>query len=121
QHNAQLLTAGLKKDSSLFYYAGETGAVKQVLDKLNVAYTDSGKNEKWSSVYSKGASPVVATRVVAKNGMPDVKGMGLKDALYLLEGLKLKVIVKGKGRVISQSIEAGKQPAKGSVVIIELS
>ena len=31
--------------------------------------------------------------------MPDVKGMGLKDALYLLENINIKVIMKGKGKV----------------------
>ncbi len=38
---------------------------------------------------------------------PNVVGMGLKDAVYLLENLGLKVIVTGKGRVMNQSIVAG--------------
>lgn len=123
--NAQpspLQTAALKKDSSLFYYAGETGAVKQVLNRLNMPFIDSAGSQRWSSIYgNKGEKPVVSTRAVTKNLMPDVKGMGLKDALYLLEGMKLKVIARGKGRVVSQSIDAGKQAEKGATVIIELS
>lgn len=114
--------AGLKKDSSLFYWAGETSAVKQVLNTLNVPFIDSAREQRWSSVYgNKGAKPVVSTRAVTRNLMPDVKGMGLKDALYLLESMKLKVIARGKGRVVSQSIEAGRSAEKGATVIIELS
>jgi cell division protein FtsI (penicillin-binding protein 3) len=114
--------AGLKKDSSLFYWAGETGAVKQVLNTLDVAFVDSARGQRWSSIYgNNGAKPVVSNRLVTQHVMPDVKGMGLKDALYLLESMKLKVIARGSGRVVSQSIEAGKQAEKGSTVIIELS
>ena len=121
QPNDALPAGGLKKDSTLFYYAGETASVKQVLNTLNVAFVDSVSGQRLSSVYSNGGRPVVASRVLARNMMPDVKGLGLKDALYLLEGLKLKVIARGKGRVVSQSIEAGKQPVRGATVIIELS
>jgi len=92
-----------------------------VLNTLNVAYVDSGRGQRLASVYGNGATPVLASRTVIKNVMPDVKGLGLKDALYLLEGMKLKVIARGRGRVISQSIGAGQQPAKGSTIIIELS
>jgi cell division protein FtsI (penicillin-binding protein 3) len=47
--------------------------------------------------------------------------MGLKDALYLLENIGLKVIVKGKGKVMSQSVVPGSPLAKGTAVVLELS
>ncbi len=121
QHNETLPGGGMKKDSSLFYYAGETSSVKQVLNTLNVAFVDSGSNQRLSSVYGNGARRVVAPRLLARNVMPDVKGLGLKDALYLLEGMKLRVIARGKGKVSSQSVEAGRPATKGTTVIIELS
>ena len=118
----QLFTVnGLKKDSSLFYYTGETGQLKQVLGKLGISYTDSAKNQDWSNVYNSNTIPVINTRRVVKNSMPNVKGMGLKDALYLLESMNLKVVAKGRGKVTNQSIEAGKLLIKGTTVIIELS
>jgi len=52
--------------------------------------------------------------------MPDVRGMGLKDALYLLENLGLKVMMKGRGKVQTQSIVAGTPLTKGTPVTIEL-
>ena len=52
--------------------------------------------------------------------MPDVKGMGIKDALYLLENQGIKVEVEGIGRVKSQSINAGQTVTKGSIVKLKL-
>ena len=64
---------------------------------------DSAANQAWSSMYSNDNKPVVNTRWIAKNTMPNVKGMGLKDALYLLESMNMKVMAKGRGKVTVQS------------------
>jgi len=56
----------------------------------------------------------------AKGIMPSVKGMGLKDALYILGNAGLKTRVKGSGQVIGQSILAGTKIGKGLLVQIEL-
>jgi cell division protein FtsI (penicillin-binding protein 3) len=53
--------------------------------------------------------------------VPNVQGMGLKDALYLLENYGLTVQVKGKGRVRQQSLTPGTVAAKGQTILIELS
>jgi cell division protein FtsI (penicillin-binding protein 3) len=39
--------------------------------------------------------------------VPDVSGMGLDDALFLLEKCGLTVKVSGYGKVVEQSIEPG--------------
>ena len=39
--------------------------------------------------------------------MPDVRGMGLKDALYLLENAGVKVYYEGSGVVKQQNIRPG--------------
>ena len=52
--------------------------------------------------------------------MPDVRGMGLRDALWELESRGLKVTFKGKGSVVSQSIEPGKEYTEGESVRLEL-
>jgi cell division protein FtsI (penicillin-binding protein 3) len=57
---------------------------------------------------------------ISKQTMPDVKGMGLKDALYLLESMDLKVAVRGRGRVKEQSITPGALLKKNESVSIEL-
>ncbi|MEG1700594.1 MAG: penicillin-binding transpeptidase domain-containing protein [Alistipes sp.] len=52
--------------------------------------------------------------------MPEVRGMGLKDALFLLENRGLKVRFSGQGAVTTQSIPAGERIAPGTGVIITL-
>ena len=52
--------------------------------------------------------------------MPDVVGMGLKDALFLLESQGLKVSFSGKGTVRSQSIAPGAHISRGGAVSITL-
>ena len=52
--------------------------------------------------------------------LPDVRGMTLKDALYLLENQGLRVDFNGKGRVTEQVPGAGAKVIKGSKVNIKL-
>ena len=50
----------------------------------------------------------------AANLMPDVIGMGARDAVYELERRGLKVAIHGRGKVKSQSIDAGKAILAGT-------
>ena len=52
--------------------------------------------------------------------IPNVIGMGLKDAICILENAGLIVKVKGKGLVVKQSLEAGQIISKGKEIIIDL-
>jgi cell division protein FtsI (penicillin-binding protein 3) len=53
--------------------------------------------------------------------MPDVIGMGARDAVYLLESKGLKVKVNGRGRVKAQSLSYGKPIVPGSTCILTLN
>ena len=53
--------------------------------------------------------------------VPNVTGMSLRDALYLLENNGLRVKVMGKGRVTQQSLKAGTKAPKGSLIYLSLS
>ena len=111
----------VKKDSAAYFYAGNTTNIKQVFGTLNMNYADSVQQNKWASVYAYNYQPVIRANNVKEKLMPNVKGMGLKDALYLLESMGLKVAVNGKGKVKNQSISAGTALAKGLTVMLELS
>ncbi len=52
--------------------------------------------------------------------VPDVRGMGLKDALFLLESRGLKVSFSGQGAVVNQSIAAGTLIRSGASITITL-
>ncbi len=55
------------------------------------------------------------------NIVPDVKGMGARDAIYMLEKTGLKVVVQGKGYVKEQSLNAGEPFLKGQTIVIKLA
>lgn len=58
-------------------------------------------------------------RILPQNQVPNVVGMGLRDAIYLLENGGLKVDVVGVGKVRRQSVQAG-SPAHGQYIRIYL-
>lgn len=55
-----------------------------------------------------------------KTAVPDVTGLGARDAVYELSTRGLKVHTKGRGTVVSQSIAAGTQLVKGETITIQL-
>jgi len=59
-------------------------------------------------------------RTTAKGMVPDVTGMGARDAVYELERRGIKVMVYGRGKVKSQSLPAGKPVVAGSVCELKL-
>jgi len=81
-----------------------------------------GETEDLDRVYtSLGMEGVsLQPREQAPGTMPDVTGMGLKDALYLLEQNGLEVTTRGKGFVIHQSIPAGNPIEGREKVFIDL-
>lgn len=58
--------------------------------------------------------------VLPENVVPDVRELGLRDALHLLENRGLEVRIKGYGKVVRQSIEPG-TPAEGQSIQLILS
>ena len=53
--------------------------------------------------------------------VPDVRGMTLRDAIYVLENLGLEVKVDGRGRVATQSMTPGGRLVKGSTIKLQMS
>ena len=76
----------------------------------------------WGIVRQEGKK-LAATRKSepSKNVVPDVTGMGARDAVFLMESLGIKVRLEGRGKVIEQSIAAGKDIAKGMICTLKLS
>jgi cell division protein FtsI (penicillin-binding protein 3) len=60
------------------------------------------------------------TYKIQKGLVPDVYGMGVKDAFYMLGTLGLDVRVKGRGKVVAQSLKPGTRLQEGSIIELEL-
>lgn len=118
---APMEVQSFKKDSAQFFYAGSTRDMQEVVRTLGVNYVDSAGRNEWARLYASNYQAVMNKESVPKQVMPDVKGMGLKDALYLLESADLKVAVRGRGKVKNQSIIPGSLLKKNETVSIELN
>lgn len=84
----------------------------------NVAASGDGP---WATATVNGKSASVRASAVSEKSIPDVTGMSLKDALFLLENVGVKVKVIGFGKVVKQSAAAGSAVDVTQPVMIELA
>lgn len=68
-----------------------------------------------------GKNAYIKSRDVYSGIVPDVKGLSVRDAVYLLESQGLKVWVKGRGVINGQSLAPGTKVEKGKEIILILS
>lgn len=105
--------------------AGNLHAASNVLTELGIAhegnFDDREGNIRWGKCLTNDKGLQMQETVATDNkSMPDLKGYGLRDALFRLEKMGLHVNVRGVGCVSKQSIEAGKPIAKGMAVELTL-
>ena len=81
----------------------------------------NNKKAEWVSANTTSGNFVRLVPQRFKKGMvPNLKGMGVKDAVYLLEKCGYKAQIKGKGTVSSQSVNPGTELKKGQTVSLTL-
>lgn len=90
--------------------AGSLEAAKKLYQEFDIS--NSVKND--STLIAYNDTEAVEGKV------PNLIGMGLKDALYILGNAGFKVSVNGKGKVVSQSLAAGQQITNNLSISIEL-
>lgn len=108
-------------DSSLMSYAGSKKDMARVMGKLKLGFRDSASNAAYVAVKGEARDLVVTAKSTPLNLMPELNGMGLKDAVYVCENMGLKLNIRGKGKVMAQSITAGLPVVKGQLVEVELN
>jgi cell division protein FtsI (penicillin-binding protein 3) len=59
--------------------------------------------------------------ILNDTAVPDLTGLGARDAIYLLESIGLRPQIQGKGKVSSQTPAPGSPLIKGEYVILTLS
>ena len=100
---------------------GDYAALKNVMSslkiktgrvaKVNSGYVIANRNEKEVTLKE---LPLIG------NLVPNVVGMGAKDAVYALENCGLRVSLSGKGNVVSQSVRNGSRVVSGQTVVLTL-
>lgn len=92
-----------------------------VMDELRIPYDKSEAKSDWVMTNKDNNRIKYQSRTVIEHLVPNVVDMGLKDALFLLENAGLKVVVKGRGKVTSQSIAPGTHVVPGSTIYLDMS
>jgi cell division protein FtsI (penicillin-binding protein 3) len=100
---------------------GNKQELKKVFRDLNIAVRDENVDNEWITTTKKEDHIELNNRKVIQNLVPNVISMGAKDAVYLLENAGLKVILRGRGSVKSQSIPPGTLIRKGQEIVLEMS
>ncbi|RYF99047.1 MAG: PASTA domain-containing protein, partial [Chitinophagaceae bacterium] len=99
--------------------AGQSKATQKVYKAFGFKPLFASKSEYYNTIDT-SAGTVFQENNERKGVMPNVAGMGLKDALYLLGNAGLKTRVTGSGKVIRQSVQAGTKVGKGLQIDIQL-
>lgn len=111
-------------DSTTYNYYGLKNDINKILSVLNMPYLDSAVAGYWRTIDmydNKIILNAINNPSAQSEVMPRVLGLGLKDAVYMLENYGLKVTAAGRGKVIYQSLQAGTTFTKGQTINIQLN
>ena len=101
---------------------GDIQAASYVLQALDInsnAVSDADTLV-WGKAHTDSDRAELTEMKISGKRLPNVRGMGAKDAVYLMETYGLKVRLAGVGKVVSQSIAAGSYVRKGQTIKLTL-
>ncbi|HOT88401.1 MAG TPA: penicillin-binding protein [Bacteroidales bacterium] len=107
--------------STPFVKAANQKDLYEIYKGLDMNMLSESPEAGWVNVVSTNNNIILKERKIIYGKMPNVIGMGIKDGVYLLENLGLKVKIIGKGKIVSQSITENAAIKKGNTVILKLS
>ncbi|MBK8228868.1 MAG: transpeptidase family protein [Flavobacteriales bacterium] len=103
--------------------SGRATDLRAAMAGLGVPFSQDGEGE-WLTTESGDSMVTARPRTIASDAsglVPNVLGMGLRDALFLLENRGYRVRVQGAGMVKRQSIAPGTRAMRGASILIELA
>lgn len=115
------MAAEFKAEPGIFpvIRAGYKQDLKFLCNELGVSNHTNSEGD-WVRTSIVGNSVAWKGNTLKLGQTPNVKGMTLRDALYVLERAGLTVVIKGKGRVIEQSLPVGRKVTQGDEILIQL-
>ncbi|MCD4731818.1 MAG: PASTA domain-containing protein [Bacteroidales bacterium] len=112
------------EDSNIDYPIYATGYQKeleQIYKTLDIPLDSLSTNAEWAIAMKADSSVRLDTRIIKEGQVPNVKGMGAKDAIYVLENLGLIVKIRGRGFVREQSLSPGARIKEGNMIYLRLA
>lgn len=113
-----------KVDSNVYMMYGLKPDLNKIVNIFSYKSIDSATTGPWRSFSVQGNQAQLNTAYNMKSAskkVPDVTGLGLKDAVYLLENMGLKVVASGRGKVFYQSPQQDAEFIKGQAINIQLN
>jgi cell division protein FtsI (penicillin-binding protein 3) len=101
--------------------SGYKKELEVALDYLNIPFKTAEHDADWVKTKSTGEGVSLRRTDVSSLYVPDVKDMGAKDALFLLENMGLQVEIDGRGTVRGQSPVPGTLLRAGDKVQLKMS
>jgi cell division protein FtsI (penicillin-binding protein 3) len=99
---------------------GERGTVRRLLDRLEVDYGLDTRSDWVASARDSTGLHLTAFPEAEAGTMPDVRNLGLRDAMRVLEARGLAVQFRGRGAVARQSVAPGTPIRTGQSVQLTL-
>ena len=100
-------------------HVAHTSDIKAICEEFGIEKLPA--NEGWATMEEHNGTIDFEEHHNPKSKVPDIRGMSLRDALYVLENKGFKVSHRGFGRVKSQSIPPGVVAAKNRKIDIVLN
>lgn len=110
-------------DNYVYQFTGMKKDLNKIFDVFKYNTADSAASGLWrTTILMDGDAKLMADNIsTTSRKVPDLTGMGLKDAVYLLENMGLKVAASGRGKVIYQSLAQNSDFKKGEEIKIQLN
>lgn len=89
---------------------------EKVFGHVGIEYKNKSKAN-WVAVDPNDNKMLIDKKSIKKSEVPDVRGMGARDALYVLENLGYRVELEGRGQVKKQSVRPGAKAAGQKIKI----
>lgn len=107
---------------SLYGGVGPASAMREIVDAIYTLDPEWGAEvTAMAKVPVMGEDKEMTVRSDTKNPIvPDIMGLGLKDAIFIIENSGLKCSYSGTGHVSSQNPKAGTKVADGSTITFNL-
>lgn len=99
-----------------YIQAGKVDELQMICNLFGISNHFDGQGEGWVKSVPQSKSIQWKTTPTEAPTVPDVSGLPLRDALYVLENKGLRVVYQGKGRVRNQSIVPGTPVQQNNVI-----
>ena len=99
---------------------GHHGDLLTIFNVLDIPMNEQGTKQ-WNVTSTADSIVHISDRTIPEKAVPNVVGMGVRDAVFLLENAGLRVQFQGKGVVKKQSIQPGSRIQRGRTIKLQVA